>query len=182
MKTSFLPLVTAVFIAASIHLTPGAYAFKPGLEAGTNREAIDAMQGKPAPALSVKNWLNSKPLTPDDLKGKIVVLDFWATWCGPCLAAVPHTNELQKKYANQGVVFIAVCAPKGGEKMEQTVKDRGIKYATALDTGKGDTFVAFKANSYPDYYIIDRKGNLRWGDLKNGDVEGAIKLLIAEKE
>jgi thiol-disulfide isomerase/thioredoxin len=182
MKTSFLPLVTAVFVAASIHSTPGADASQPGLEDSKNRDAIDAMQGKPAPALSVKNWLNSKPLTPDDLKGKIVVLDFWATWCGPCLAAVPHTNELQKKYANQGVVFIAVCAPKGGEKMEQTVKDRGIKYATALDTGKGDTFAAFKANSYPDYYIIDRKGNLRWGDLKNSDVEEAIKLLIAEKQ
>jgi len=152
------------------------------LEDSKNRAAIDAMQGKPAPALAVKNWLNSKPLTPDDLKGKIVVLDFWATWCGPCLAAVPHTNELQKKYADQGVVFVAVCAPKGGEKMEQTVKGRGIKYATALDTGTGDTFAAFKANSYPDYYIIDRKGNLRWGDLKNGDLEKAIKLLIAEKE
>jgi len=98
------------------------------------------------------------------------------------LAAVPHTIELQKKYADQGVVFIAVCAPSGGEKMERTVKDRGITFATALDTGKGDTFAAFKANSYPDYYIIDRKGNLRWGDLKNGDVEKAIKLLIAEKK
>ena len=50
------------------------------------------------------------------------------------------------------------------------------------DIGDGDTFAAFKANSYPDYYIIDRKGNLRWGDLMNSDVEAAIKLLIAEKE
>ena len=181
MKTS-LPLITAVFITFFIHPMSGADAAQPGLEASKNREAIDALQGKPAPALSVTNWLNSKPLTAADLKGKIVVLDFWATWCGPCLAAVPHTNELQKKYADQGVIFVAVCSPRGGEKMEQTVKDRGIKYATALDTGSGDTFAAFKANSYPDYYIIDRKGTLRWGDLKNADVEEAIKLLIAEKE
>lgn len=182
MKNSYLSLITAVFLAASIHATPGADASQPGLEDSKNRDAISSMHGKPAPALSLKNWQNSKPLTLGDLKGKIVVLDFWATWCGPCLAAVPHTNELQKKYADQGVVFIAVCSPNGGEKMEQTVKDREIKYATALDTGEGDTFAAFKANSYPDYYVIDRKGNLRWGDVKNSDVEKAIKLLIAEKE
>lgn len=182
MKTSFLPLVTAVFLAASIHATLGADAAQPGLEDSKNRNAINAMQGKPAPTLSVAKWLNSKPLTAADLKGKIVVIDFWATWCGPCLAAIPHTNEMQEKYAAQGVVFIAVCAPRGGEKMEQTVKERGIKYATALDAGTGTTFTAFKASGYPDYYIIDRKGNLRWGDLKNSDVEKAIKLLIAEKE
>jgi thiol-disulfide isomerase/thioredoxin len=182
MKTSWCPLITAVLLTASLHPTLGADAAQPGLEDSKNRVAIDAMHGKPAPALAVKNWLNSKPLTSEDLKGKIVVLDFWATWCGPCLAAVPHTNEMQKQYADQGVIFIAVCAPKGGEKMEETVKNRGITYATALDAGAGDTFAAFKANSYPDYYIIDRKGNLRWGDLKNGDVEVAIKLLLAEKE
>lgn len=182
MKTSLLPSITAVFLAASIHPTCGADNPRPELEDSQQREAINAMQGKPAPALSVRNWLNTKPLSTADLKGKIVVLDFWATWCGPCLAAVPHTNELQKKYADQGVVFIAICAPRGGEKMERTVKERGIQFATALDTREGDTFAAFKANSYPDYYVIDRKGNLRWGDLKNSDVEKAIKLLIAEKK
>ena len=68
MKTSFLPLITAVFVAASIH--PILSADAPGLEDSKNRDAIDALQGKPAPALSVTNWLNSKPLTADDHKRK----------------------------------------------------------------------------------------------------------------
>ncbi len=81
------------------------------------------------------------------------------------------------------MIIIAVCAPKGGEKMAETVKARGIEYAVALDTGdKGSTFAAYKADSYPDYFIIDRKGNLHWGDVANRDVETAIKLLLAEKE
>jgi hypothetical protein len=62
------------------------------------------------------------------------------------------------------------------------VKERNIEYAVALDNGKGDTFAAYKADSYPDYYIIDRKGNLRWGDVVNDDVEMAIELLLAETE
>ena len=151
----------------------------PQLEANKQRAELDAMHGKPAPALAVKEWINSKPLTLADLKGKIVVLDFWATWCGPCLAAVPHTNELMKKYAGKGVVFIGVCAQSGGEKMAETVKSKGIEYPVALDaeslTGK-----AYMNDSYPDYYIIDRKGNLRWADLVNGDLEKGIEALLKE--
>lgn len=151
----------------------------PTLEASKNREAINAMHGKPAPELKLKDWINSKALTNADLKGKIVLLDFWATWCGPCIGAIPHTNEMAEKYADKGVVIIGVCAPRGGEKMAATAKQRGIKYPIALDIDAA-TMKAFKANSYPDYFIIDRKGNLRWGDVGNRDAEKAIELLLKE--
>ena len=62
--------------------------------------------------------------------------------------------------------------------MGDTVKQKGIKYPVAEDTG---TIAAYKANSYPDYYIIDRNGVLRWADIVNRDVEKAIKHLLAEK-
>ena len=182
MKVRFISPLVVLLLGIAQPATSGDNPATPTLEKNKNREAVDAMHGKPAPALALKNWLNSQPLTLADLKGKIVVLDFWATWCGPCLAAVPHTNELQKKYADKGVVFLAVCAPRGGEKMEDTVKNRGIKYAVALDQGSGDTFAAYKADSYPDYFIIDRKGNLRWGDVANADVEKAVEILLAGKE
>jgi cytochrome c biogenesis protein CcmG, thiol:disulfide interchange protein DsbE len=182
MKTTASLFAATCLFVALIRPVAAAEPSAPALENNKNRDAITAMQGKPAPALSLTNWLNSKPLTPADLKGKIVVLDFWATWCGPCLAAIPHSNELQKKYADKGVVIIAVCAVNGGEKMAETVKQRGIEYAVALDTGvHGDTLDAFKADSFPDYYIIDRKGNLHWGDMVNDDVEMAIQLLLEEK-
>lgn len=151
----------------------------PQVEANRHRPTLDAIQGKPAPALSLKDWINTKPLTLADLKGKIVVLDFWATWCGPCLAAVPHTNELMKKYADKGVVFIGVCAQSGGEKMADTVKSKGILYPVALDA-ESATGKAYMNDSFPDYYIIDRKGNLRWADVANKDVEKAIEILLKD--
>jgi thiol-disulfide isomerase/thioredoxin len=149
----------------------------PQLEANEQRAQIDAMHGKPAPALALKNWLNSKPLKQADLKGKIVVLDFWATWCGPCIASIPHNNELAKKYAAQGVVLIGVCAPNGAEKMAETVKSQKIEYPVAADDG-GATFAAFKADSYPDYYVINRQGNLLWGDIVNSEIDKAIELAL----
>ena len=182
MKSTATLFAAAYLFAAIIRPIAATGPSAPALEDNKNRAAITAMQGKPAPALSLTNWINSKPLTLADLKGKIVVLDFWATWCGPCIASIPHNNELQKKYTDQGVVFIAVCAVNGGEKMAETVKQHGIQYAVALDTGShGDTFEAYKADSYPDYYIIDRRGNLHWGDIVNDDTEMAIQLLLNDK-
>ena len=150
----------------------------PRLESSKSRDALNAMQGKPAPELALKEWINSKPLDLNALKGKIVVLDFWATWCGPCLSAVPHTNKMKKKYAKKGVVIIGVCNQRGAEKMAATVKKHGIEYPVAVDAG---TNASYKVSSYPDYYVIDRRGILRWADVANNDVEKAIEILLREQ-
>jgi thiol-disulfide isomerase/thioredoxin len=142
------------------------------------RERLKSVDAANPPALQVSNWINSEPATLASLKGKIVVLDFWATWCGPCLASVPHTNELAKKYKDK-LVFIGVCHPRGGEKMAETVKERGINYPVCLD-GDGATAKAYAVNGFPDYYVIDTTGKLALADCANDSVEKAIEALLGK--
>ena len=139
-----------------------------------------------APALEmVASWMNTEKTmgaatTLADLKGKVVVLDFWATWCGPCIQSIPHNNEIARKYADKGVVFIGVCHLRGGDKMAEMVKSKGIEYPVCLDA-KNRVNEAYLVDSYPDYYIIDREGRLRGADLAAPQVEKAIQQLLSEK-
>jgi thiol-disulfide isomerase/thioredoxin len=140
------------------------------------RERLKTVDSANPPALQVSNWINGDAAALASLKGKIVVLDFWATWCGPCLASIPHTNELAEKYKGK-VVFIGVCHPRGGEKMADTVKEKGIKYPVCLD-GDGATAKAYAVNGFPDYYIINAEGKLAIADCANDSVEKAIEALL----
>lgn len=64
--------------------------------------------GQPAAPLHIDAWVNGKPLSDDELKGKVIILDFWAVWCGPCIATFPHLREWQEKYGDKGLVIIGV--------------------------------------------------------------------------
>ncbi|MHC5026158.1 MAG: TlpA family protein disulfide reductase [Planctomycetota bacterium] len=131
------------------------------------------------PALPTKGWMNSEPLTLGDLAGKVVVLDFWATWCGPCKKAVPKINGFHTKYGAHDVVVIGVCAERGADKLAETVQQLGISYPVCIDEG-GAMAKACQVDGFPDYYVIDKAGTLRVVDCNAASVESAIRMLVAE--
>lgn len=143
------------------------------------RASHAALEGKPMPPLSATDWINGQP-TSADIKGRVVVLDFYATWCGPCMRAIPHNNEMIKKYKSQGLTLLGICtSDRGQEKYAANAKEHGVQYPVARDP-QNKTAQAYNASYYPTYAVIDRKGIVRVIGLQPQHVETVVKKLLAE--
>jgi len=143
------------------------------------RAAHAALEGKPMPAFHVSDWINGG-ITAGDIKGKVVVVDLYATWCGPCMRAIPHNNQLLQKYKSQGLVVIGVCTSDSGQEIfAENAKQHGIQYPAARDP-ELKTEKTWAAQYYPTYVVIDRKGMVRVAGLDPDHLEEVIKKLLAE--
>ena len=92
---------------------------------------------------------------------------------------MPHLEELAAKHRDDGLVLIGVHTTNGAERMREFVAEQGIDYPVASDVAN-QTTSAFAVDSYPDYYLIDRRGILRVADLANAGVDDAVAALLAE--
>lgn len=123
--------------------------------------------GDPAPALQIAEWVKGSPTNLADGKGKTVfVVEFWATWCAPCRASIPHLTELQKKFKDQGVVFIGV-SDENSPTVKKFLATMGAKmdYTVVLDDSRKTSAAymeAFGVNGIPHAFVIDKTGRIVW--------------------
>ena len=181
MKTNPLSLIVASLLVSAV--SPALAGEFPDSWTWDNQPEFRAdhaaLEGKPMPSLDVTGWINGQ-VKPGDLKGKVVLIDFYATWCGPCMAAIPHNNEMFGKYSSKGLVVIGVCTNKRGQEVfDSNAKEHSIEYPAARDA-ELKSQKAWAVHYYPTYAVIDRKGIVRAIGLQPPYVETVVQKLLAE--
>ncbi len=157
--------------------------------ARTNKlgELILPVEGE-LPALDgLGPWFNSAPLTREQLKGKVVVIDFWTYSCINCLRSIPYLKAWDERYRKNGLVIIGVHAPefafeRDAGNVSRAVQNLGIRYPVALDNGYA-LWRALQNNYWPAHYFIDAEGRIRYHHFGEGDYDGServIRQLLAE--
>lgn len=129
---------------------------------GCSEKGATKTQGldlKPAPefALLDTNGMEQKL---SDFKGKVIILDFWATWCPPCREEIPHFIDIYDRYKDRGLEVIGIALDEDKEKVKSFVKDKGINYPVLLGNGQV-TDLYGGIDGIPTTFVLDRDGNIR---------------------
>jgi cytochrome c biogenesis protein CcdA len=128
-------------------------------------------------------WINSPPLTPQALHGKVVLVDFWTYSCINCLRSLPYVRAWAAKYKDHGLVVIGVHSPefafeRDPDNVRSAVRDLGVTYPVALD-GNLSIWQAFDNNYWPAHYFIDAQGRVRAHHFGEGDYDGSERTIQA---
>jgi thiol-disulfide isomerase/thioredoxin len=141
-------------------------------------------ENSPAPDFSLTSINDNKTIALKDYAGKVVYLDFWASWCAPCRASFPLLNELQHKYKDKGFEVLAINLDDDLASVEKFKKICPVDF-TLLRDEKNQAPQSYKVQAMPSSYIIDKKGDIRHihRGFKKGDIsiiEQQIVQLLSE--
>lgn len=131
-----------------------------GLTAATaSATEIQVGAGDPAPVLTGKTWINHEKTSLDELRGKVVFLDVWRTWCGPCTAMIPHLNSMHRKYGDKGLVVLGIT-DEAKSMVNKHIEKHSMEFPIAIvDPGEERSY---GVEGFPTSLLIDVDGTIVW--------------------
>ena len=165
------PAQNADRILASIKQQAAAKKIQAGLAEGTR-----------FPDFSEKDT-SGKPLSIANYQGKVVLLDFWATWCGPCVHELPNVIKTYDTYHKQGFEIIGISLDKDQEKLASFTKEKNMPWVQYFDglVWQNKLAVKYGVNSIPATYLLDGQGTIIGKDLRGEDLDQAVAKAVAKK-
>ncbi len=148
-----LGVYTMVLACAALGC-PGGTGAKSGT-AGTNHPLLR----KVAPDAEVKR--SAGPWRPSNNSGKVLIMDFWATWCVPCKASFPKLDAIYKKHRAAGLEVVAINEDEDGKKIDAFVKETGVTFPIAMDPN-GTAASTYGVDTMPTEFVVDRRGVVRY--------------------
>ncbi len=147
-----------------------------------------AATGRPLPEISADAWINSPPLGPAQLRGKVVLVEFWTFGCHNCRNVEPHVKAWHARYAPRGLIVVGVHAPefgfeRGAANVRRYVEAQGITWPVAVDDDF-ETWKRFGNRYWPTLYLADRRGVIRHSRIGEGgydETEARIRALLEER-
>ncbi|OLE51827.1 MAG: hypothetical protein AUG51_21055 [Acidobacteria bacterium 13_1_20CM_3_53_8] len=148
---------------------------------------ISAQRATQAPDLAAGTWINSDPLRLEDLRGRVVLVDFWTFGCYNCRNTLPALKRWHSQYHERGLTIVGVHSPelddeRNLDNVRREVASLGIRYAVVTDNNY-ETWRAFGVEAWPTEVLLDKHGRVRWihvGEGSYAETEEAIKKLLAE--
>ena len=122
---------------------------------------VNAKSSSPrkAPDITVRQWMTENPPDIKNLKGRVYVVDFWATWCHSCVEGMEDLNQINKKYSERGLLFMSLCQDKSPEVINQMIQEKGINFHVAIDHGTADWY---EVKYYPTVAVVNHEGKITW--------------------
>ncbi len=127
--------------------------------------------------------LDGKELTLSKYRGKVVLLDFWATWCSPCRQEMPNVRRVYAEYGKQGFEIVGISLDNDGARLKSYIAENRITWRQVFD-GKGwqsHVGQVYAISSIPATFLLDREGKIRFKNLRGKALEEKVKVLLAEK-
>jgi thiol-disulfide isomerase/thioredoxin len=164
--------------ASAFNVTPPANATKVSAKSFLSSAGVVvtlALVGKIAPPFELKG-ADGKTYKLADFRGRVVILDFWATWCGPCRASIPTVDDFYQKNKDRGVVVFGVNVGEEADVVNRFVKTNDVHYPVLLNAGS-DVASLYKVEVYPTLAVIGRDGKVTACELGFAGA-GALKRLL----